>query len=121
MDQVWQVLTSNISAPIPLLIRLCFSSTVGRSSANVGAQADPSSRGGEREGERLTTGERLGNSHTRKETKEKDVRRSDITTEGTRPARTEEDNKLRGIGSNLNIFYSQCWMLMITIIAWLWC
>lgn len=121
MDQVWQVLTSNISALIPLLICLCFSSTVGRSGTNVGAQADPSSRGGEREGERLTTGERLGNSHTRKETKEKDVRRSDITTEGTRPARTEEDNKLRGIGSNLNILYIQCWMLMITIIAWLWC
>lgn len=41
---------------IPLLM-LCLS-TVGWSGSNVGAQTDPSSRGGEREGERLTSGER---------------------------------------------------------------
>lgn len=48
----------DILAPIPLLILLCVS-TVGRSGADVGAQTDPSSRGGERAGERLTAGERL--------------------------------------------------------------
>lgn len=60
---------------IPLLM-LCLS-TVGWSGSNVGAQTDPSSRGGEREGERLTSGERpLG----RRKKKQRNMMSEDATS-----------------------------------------
>lgn len=93
-----------ILALIPLLILLCFS-TVGRSGADVGAQTDPPSRGGAREGESLTTGERpLRQREEKKRDTGKDVKGGDITTDGARLALTEEDNELRRTWSDLNIF-----------------
>lgn len=70
----------------------------------MGAQTDPSFRGGAREGERLTTGERpLTQREEKRDKKEKDVRGSDIT-EGAKLAPTEEDGKLRRTWRDLYIF-----------------
>lgn len=66
------IVSSSVSAGFNILLnsnrfflfgrssKCVFLSAVGRSGADVGAQADPSSRGGEGEGERLTAGHRLG-------------------------------------------------------------
>lgn len=70
----------------------------------MGAQTDPSIRGGERARERLTTGERPFRQREKKRGKGKDVGGSDIITEWVRLALTQEGNNLRRTGRDFNIF-----------------
>lgn len=97
----------------------CFS-TVGRGGANVGAQTDPSSRGGEREGERLTARTKQRETEIVREKVSKGLMSEEVTSNRKRLALTEGDKAHKERERDFHIFWIQCWILIIIIIAWLW-